>query len=192
MVGDTDGRSWMKSRRRIPPEVVYSRSSFDTAIPPDVPTAEGVVRSLLPRFWKLRLREVREQGRWRASSRGLLSGMDSIASSPGRALVGLAEGLALLQMPKLFAAAGWSVLRREVDEVELLVVASPTGDRWAVTIGDPMDDGMHRVTRGMIEDVELPMRFAMIPPSATLTHRELIDALTTCESTSAAPEEGGL
>jgi len=46
--------------------------------------------------------------------------MDSIASSPGRALVGLAEGLALLRMPKLFAAAGWSVLRREVDEVELL------------------------------------------------------------------------
>jgi len=118
--------------------------------------------------------------------------MDSIASSPGRALVGLAEGLALLQMPKLFAAAGWSVLRREVDEVELLVVASPTGDRWAVTIGDPKDESMHRAMRGTIEDVELPMRFAMISPLATLSHGELIDALTAGESTSVAPEYGGL
>jgi len=139
--------------------------------------AEQLVRSLLPRFWRLRLREIREQAKWVAHAGRPFTGISQYAPSPEEALRGLAIGLAEHRLPKVFAAAGWRVLGRDVDEVTILTVASPAGERWAVSIGDPEDIGHLRMMSGITEGVEVPMRLAVVPPLATRSISWLLHAL---------------
>ena len=131
----------------------------------------------MPRFWRLRLREIPEQGRWVAHAGGPFTGISQYAPSPEEALCGLAIGLAEHRLPKVFAAAGWRVLGRDVDEVTILTVASPAGERWAVSIGDPQDTGHLRIMGGMTEDAEVPTRLVVVPPLATRSTSRLLDAL---------------
>lgn len=139
--------------------------------------AELLVRSLLPRFWRLRMKELRESGRWEARAQGPLSTILNFAESSEKALGGLAQGLAMYRLPRLLTHGGWRVLAREVDQCEVFIAASPSGERWAVTVGDPVDEGLRRVLTGMVEYHRPRPRPVIIPPIATLTYRELIDAL---------------
>ncbi len=89
--------------------------------------AEHVIRSLLPPFWRLRLREIHEQGRWVAYARGPFTRISYYASSPDEALSGLATSLAEHRLPMAFVAAGWTVLGHEVDPKALLVRSDRIG-----------------------------------------------------------------
>ena len=137
---------------------------------------EQLARSLMPRFWSLRVISTRRQPPWEARARGMFGMASSSGESRQQALDGLINQLAWLRLPKTLAAAGWHAVRREVDQAEVLVALDPSGEQWAVTIGDPDDPDVRRIVRGVLGS-ESPAKIAVIEPLAARTAPDFLAAI---------------